>query len=718
MFDHSSLDSLLDPPYPEDDLARQSGTEGVSLTNLSHDSGLTTSDSQLYAFEEAENNSFSSDDFCIETITSNENTVHAIVNKKFLSRYQNSYIEGGEYQEQENHSPARRKLNQRNQKHRDRMHRRIHRNSEYSNSFSIKSEPTESAAYNYEVRTMSVNYPLRRTASEESVQRSSNFEIVQVNNNNRRKRPVVHRKGRAPNPPKGSKTSPSIIRSNSVNQVRHWEQNNDWYRSKSTTRLHSEDSEDSCSTLSDEDSTPHVSRSNSYGRSEENSFANPDESFNKNEEDTTYDIYLHEERNLNISTNLQDAFHNNAARKTNREFDSFSCETPPGYEESIYRQRLLKLQGRPSSRPNSYISSSPSKLPEKVVEKQVELSAKAKAVFEDSLRQYEVTKEAPPPIPPKTDRPPLPPKQRSRRSTEHESSDDQTYVNSLELRQNRNKTRLNITSPVSTPVQSNRQSSSEERESSEFVYGSYFSARGSTKVSVPVIHESEFPPALPHKEVKTPERSESNMKKRQVTSTKIVSTTKMMKSVETQTDESDFVILYPDERGDDDSFNHTDSEYSPESNRSISPDYMGPVQDYRETYLRSQDQSEFYLDSNPIFERPVSAQSVKLRQAGRRKLEPVQSVPVRSPADPVIAGEINWSVSQLRTLFNQGLQAQSSLDSNPDQYRSNRQSMIEPRRMNYHNISANYSNIYGTDNQSNLYSTDNQHTDSDQESYV
>ena len=55
-FDHSSLDSLLDPAFPpEDDLARQSGTEGLSLTNLSHDSGLTTSDSQLYAFEEPEN---------------------------------------------------------------------------------------------------------------------------------------------------------------------------------------------------------------------------------------------------------------------------------------------------------------------------------------------------------------------------------------------------------------------------------------------------------------------------------------------------------------------------------------------------------------------------------------------------------------------------------------------------------------------------------------
>ena len=136
-------------------------------------------------------------------------------------------------------------------------------------------------------------------------------------------------------------------------------------------------------------------RSNSYGRSEENSF-----------NDTTYDIYLHDDppqsaahaveaitgradrllfdpsstasigggrivsydpsggsggqdnRVLHDTTNLEAAFSSNAARagsKAARDFDSFSCETPPGYEESIYRQRLLKLQGRPVS----YIGVSP-----------------------------------------------------------------------------------------------------------------------------------------------------------------------------------------------------------------------------------------------------------------------------------------------------------------------------------------------------------------------
>ena len=371
MFDHSSLDSLLDPAYPEDDLARQSGTEGgVSLTNLSHDSGLTTSDSQLYAFEEPEN-SFSSDDFCIETITSNDNTVHAIVNKKFLSRYGNSYLmqNGEEFplpgQVPDHHhhhhghqsaSPSRRKVQQRNAKNRDRMHRRIHRNSDYggysSSGNDRESAERKAAAYNYEVRPgTKLSYPLRRTASEESltVQRSnSQFEIISVNNNNRRKRHPGHRKGKAPNPPRGSKTEPHIVRSNSVNQVRHWEKSGDWYRSKSTTRLHSEDSEDSCSTLSDEDSTPHVSRSNSYGRSETETGTGPGAGYSGQQDDTTYDIYLHDERTLDMGTNLESAFVNNAKRRQNdrRDFDSFSCETPPGYEESLYRQRILKLHNR------------------------------------------------------------------------------------------------------------------------------------------------------------------------------------------------------------------------------------------------------------------------------------------------------------------------------------------------------------------------------------
>ena len=752
--------------------------------------------------------------------------------------------------------------------------------------------------YDYDVRTTKMSFPLRRTASEESVQQKqqqrglgSGMDFIQHilhssagnhngNGNSRRRRPVVHRKGRAPNPPRGvggtTKTSPSIIRSNSVNQVvrhHHWgtadQPATDWYRSKSTTRLNSEDSEESCSTLSDEDSTPHVSRSNSYGRSEDNSFASvavvgtADEEMSAYE-DTTYDIYLHDERILNMATDLDDAFVSNSRRsKSAREFDSFGCETPPGYEESIYRQRLLRLRNTPAS--TSYLASparatlstkspsspqillgqqqqqQPTLLPDRVIiEKQVELSAKAKAVFEQSLKQYnDNLKEGvtPPPLPPKTDRPPLPPKQRSRRSTEHESSDDQTYVNSADLRASRgsnsissnitssnNRTRLSIGGSSHTQNNGNvmgnhhRHSSSDERESSEFVYGSYLSAKGSTtRVSVPATQYS--PPILPPKEVSrlptnTAEHSGDSKlssstaasKKKQITSTKIVTTARIMKSVETQTDENDFYSLFPDERPEDDeSFfnsNTTDSEYSPDSNRSLSPEYPhsssggvasinaagsnngGPSLFYRPSPSNTDRKSEFYLTSSPapttvaammtatLFERPVSAQSVGggLRTAGRRKLEPVASAPGRHHVDPVMAGEINWSVSQLRSLFNQGLAAQSRTESGgssnyepataggsgPEPFNVGRMAagnpMQDPRRL-YHNDhmvshhggsghnggvlhfsssglgkNSPYSNYattvnnglggFGGHSYSGMYNGDNQHSDSDQESYV
>ena len=261
---------------------------------------------------------------------------------------------------------------------------------------------------------------------------------------------------------------------------------------------------------------------------------------------------------------------------------------------------------------------------------QVELSAKAKAVFEESLRQYEtngVTVETPPPLPPKTERPPLPPKQRGRRSADQEtSSDDQTYVNSSELRHTRSRTKISVGSVQqqhrhkhSAPDSSSRKSSSEEKECSEFVYGSYFSGGGSTKVPVGVREEPKevIPaPSLPPKEtrlaeVTSVETTRAGKKKAGVTSTRIVGTNvKPMKSVETQTDESDFYLLYPEGIPDEESFNNTDSEYSPESNRSISPEYGGNAQFFRTPV----EKAKYYLGSETLFERPVSAQSVGLRQ--------------------------------------------------------------------------------------------------------
>merc|ERR1719394_2004696 len=460
-----------------------------------------------------------------------------------------------------------------------------------------------------------------------------------------------------------------------------------------------------------------------------------------------------------MGTNLENAFIDNERRRANerlhkREFDSFSCETPPGYEESLYRQRILKLHNRSSS----YISASPvnnvsssnhsNHLSDKAIEKQSELSAKAKAVFEESLRQYENNKTGdirgskesnPPPLPPKTDRPPLPPKQRSRRSTEPESTsrDDQTYVNSAEIaRHSRNRTRLSVNN-ANSPVTIRQYP--EEKESSEFVYGSYYSGgQAGTKVSVPVRQSDSSkdavkvnPPSLPPKELRVAEVSDTKtpMKKKGVSTTRIVGTNSKppMKSVETQTEENEFYFMYDDGyKVDDETYNNTDSDYSPESNRSMSPDFSTNVNTSNTTYYRvgvghdthnkSATPEHYYLgggcyngSNNPsvMFERPVSASPAGLaRQAGRRKLEPGASVPVRGNphTDPVISGEINWSVSQLRSLFNQGLA------------NDNRKQFLE-RRLNYPAMGVGDITGLATTNYVNMYNPDNQ-TDSDQESYV
>ena len=133
--------------------------------------------------------------------------------------------------------------------------------------------------------------------------------------------------------------------------------------------------------------------------------------------------------------------------------------------------------------------------------------------------------------------------------------------------------------------------------------------------------------------------------------------------------------------------------------------------------------------SQAMFERPVSA-SPASRQAGRRKLEPVQSVPVRhhggpgGPGDPVISGEINWSVSQLRSLFNQGLDLDTVRDKTcvtgetgyvtgvTDNlgYRASpaRKQLLERGRQTLGYGDLNYVTMYSPDN----------NQDSDQESYV
>lgn len=207
------------------------------------------------------------------------------------------------------------------------------------------------------------------------------------------------------------------------------------------------------------------------------------------------------------------------------------------------------------------------------------------------------------------------------------------------------------------------------------------------------------PPQLPPKEevsVVNGRQSRTRSKK-QPLSKKIASTqTKMMCNAETQTDETDFYLMYQDEHGnwheeDSESMmeDKEDEEDYSESNRSLSPDYFpsysGNVVFDNPEYLQMASASDRSTVGTPTASTSVSRRSgpmgfiekcpgstpnvghsggVELRQAGRRKLELVQSVPVGptgngkgqkgTKVDPIIQGEINWSVSQLRSLFNQG----------------------------------------------------------------
>ena len=106
-------------------------------------------------------------------------------------------------------------------------------------------------------------------------------------------------------------------------------------------RLHNGDtSSSSCSTLSDEDSTPHVSRSNSYGRSE-----NDQQGGHQGAplHDGSYDcIYLRDDHlspKKGTTPNLLFATGGGGG-------GGGGVDTPPGYEETISRQRLLKNYNR------------------------------------------------------------------------------------------------------------------------------------------------------------------------------------------------------------------------------------------------------------------------------------------------------------------------------------------------------------------------------------
>ncbi len=666
--------------------------EGVSLTNLSHDSGLTTSDSQLYAFEE--NNSFSSsDDLRAERKLSSGSAAAAA--KYPGGGYGEFTLPGQVPHTPSTGNPAKRTSHKTN--HRDKIYRRLQKKevsentlfNRYSGGLHAPGGVGPGGALSrsdYVIDTTQLL--LRRTASEESLSvnqlkdDSSPISAVSAHSARlARRRPAAHRKGRAPAPPLNP-----VVRSNSVNQARMGDRRTaDWYRSRSTTRLNNDTTSSSCSTLSDEDSTPHVSRSNSYGRSEGDVGNGSAFSAAKAPHDGSYDIYLRDDH-LSPKTS--------STTTPNLLFN----DTPPGYEETISRQRLLKHYNRS----NSFVITTPSTAGSSGSSSVV----KTKLVFEDG----------PPPLPPKTERPPLPPKQRIRLTNAAGLVED-TYVNSEELR-----CYEMSSSPLTTS----------DAETAHLVYPAYTAAGARIHVS-DVTMRSASAPRLPPKEPSPPKKRLSSQQPRQhhrsggggggggsgvgVSKTTISATTQTRTTcnAETQTDETDFYLMYQDEdgvwhrEGDEDEEEEDDDEEEillddipssanssqviivdqPDpSPRPMSDDYYrqspfahnGPTSsDYHHhqqhqqqaMQMHYQQQQQLHDSSNgPSGGRDMVGSRIPVRHhrgsqdqtsSPRRKLEPTHSVPNmtgsgssrRSTVDPVIKGEINWSVSQLRSLFNQ-----------------------------------------------------------------
>ncbi|KAK7072526.1 hypothetical protein SK128_025210 [Halocaridina rubra] len=276
------------------------------------------------------------------------------------------------------------------------------------------------------------------------------------------KRPAHHGKGRAPPPPPGDEqdncpelggrespirrsksahyltdpmqegrtgrspdNTPAVSRSSSHDAV-------SWQRSKSTPQIHEEaDRSYDSSTLSDDDSTPHVSRSNSRGKECGVGGLN------------TWDVYGTE----HTPSDSGDS-HNSCNSSFKSERTGSMCtvvsagststlgSNPPSYEEALNRRSLMYRGGAPQGHQAQGSPSGKDGLfQEYAIREEKMKSARAKQLYEESLRIYQEENtypsdlvraspahadvsdeyERPPPLPPKSEPPPLPPKQRGSR---------------------------------------------------------------------------------------------------------------------------------------------------------------------------------------------------------------------------------------------------------------------------------------------------------------
>ncbi|KAF2351278.1 Rho GTPase-activating protein domain [Trinorchestia longiramus] len=426
-----------------------------------------------------------------------------------------------------------------------------------------------------------------------------------------------------------------------------------WMKSRSTSHIHDEvDRSYDSSTLSDDDSTPHVSRSNSRGKECGSGGNGHWEPQTPSDSGNSRNSSFKSERTGSVCTVIS----------------AGSCSTlssnPPSYEEALNRRSIMLLQQQ------QHTSASSSQFNDLSIREERLKSARAKQLYADSLRLYQEEKvfgdivraspahahdvdevDCPPPLPPKGDPPPLPPKQRSKRRNCNENAN-----------------RLKHLPPVHVETQSRKQKQSSPSSTSGY---------GPTMHKT-IIYTDVGPPNLPPKERTVIEVVESTSDRgRQQTVRTVAQPVVEKKSIETQTDDCDL--------DDDDDIRDDDS---PSSDAWLS-DHVTSVQVPDNTY------NNYHINStNAVGSGNSKTNTKRSRGRPRRRdssaSQRSRSMPSRDSAlnhsssdtededwdystshefpgavnyglrdfrnlEPELRQEISWSVSQLRAIFGESL---------------------------------------------------------------
>ncbi|XP_068200560.1 LOW QUALITY PROTEIN: uncharacterized protein [Palaemon carinicauda] len=747
--DDSSIDSL-ERELLEGELSPLPRKDKMSLTNLSRDSGLTMSDSQLYTPDEEESESTSSghsgadksvsnyssggqsersgDRIQHYTAPHNPHAIYAAVYRRpekipveyddpesyyaapsrDHARIQVTYSNSGYPYHPHGHGKEYTRVYQSRQ---DRLGDAYRKCQEEESIYSIPVGATGNMMINPPPFVVNSNFQrhdwMRRRSNLRKVSRSSSGEGGLVRSTSEEsllnkyngldygvslgpagvanKRPAQHGKGRAPPPPpeeqddctmglagrdspirrsksahyltepsrderasRSPDNTPAVSRSSSHDAVA-------WQRSRSTPQIHDEaDRSYDSSTLSDDDSTPHVSRSNSRGKECGGGGLN------------AWDVVYGTEHTPSDSGDS----HNSCNSSFKSERTGSMCtvvsagststigSNPPSYEEALNRKSLMYRGGpQQSHQAQNSPAGKECQFQEHAIREEKVKSARAKQLYEESLRLYQEENtypgdlvraspahadvsdeyEKPPPLPPKSEPPPLPPKQRgSRRLSEGLN-------------------RLKHLPPVHVETH-NRKSRSVSS-----IPASYNCDPPYHKT---IICTDDSPPLLPPKE-RTVIEIESvylpipESRVRQTTSRAVSPPRVEKKSIETQTDDYDLDDEVKDEGI------QTSGTWAMEPHvTSVSvSDQPSRTEKHRSRARRRDSSASQRSKSVPTRENvPPQHQESDDDDDDWEYASPLQDYPGAPAAlrdlrqlDPELRQEISWSVSQLRAIFGDSL---------------------------------------------------------------